>query len=41
MSALVGFAIGFSCGFVLGVLAIVLVTYREHKWRESGKRFDA
>ena len=33
MSALVGLAIGITCGFVLGVLALALIVHRENKKR--------
>ena len=31
MSALVGLAIGIACGFVLGVLALMLIAHRERR----------
>lgn len=31
MSALIGFVIGFSCGVVLTIVAVMLVRYRESR----------
>lgn len=37
MTALIGFAIGFPCGLVVMLLAVILIQSREAKSRNAGR----